>query len=505
MRNKRIIVPMVVGILLLGISFSAAWYVLYLQQQNTHNLNVNVASIRAAEELELVVREMRHELDRYLLTHNTGHLERALKKRQEATDWLDEVARHTTVEREKDLIVSMRLGLENYFAQLKTIVENPTDQAAHEVIENLEEQVLSEEVLIAAHQFLDLSESRLEESDQENQAMAKILSVVMILLGIFGALIGFGTARAISRSMFLLAIPIRDVAGKLDTVVGPLQVSASPSLQDLQKVLETVSSRVGTVVEQLHDRRKEVIRVEQLAVVGKLGAGLAHELRNPLMCMKTLVQSARRDKTRAVLGAEDLAVLDEEISRVDSLLQTFLDFAKPAKFEPKQVDLAEVIQPTLDLVASRAQLRSITIDRAIQKDAGRVMGDANQLRQVLLNLLINAFDAVSDGGEISVTLNSAPGPETMGAKEAGRQNFDSDRCWAKLVVVDNGCGLPDERERLYEPFFSTKELGIGLGLPISKRIIDEHGGHLIAEDCIGGGAVFTVLLPTISNGKTGND
>ena len=255
-------------------------------------------------------------------------------------------------------------------------------------------------------------------------------------------------------------------------------------------VLENVSNRVGAVVEQLQQRHHEVIRADQLVAVGQLAAGLAHEIRNPLMCMKTLVQSARRKNESASLNATDLAVLDEEITRVDSLLQMFLDFARPTPLQSKPVELAPIVQQTLDLVASRAKARQIKIECKMPDDPITVHGDAARLRQVLLNLLLNAFDAVPNDGHIVVEVQSQ-------SRRPGEGPFSNDSLdWVCLSVTDNGCGLPAaQRDRIFEPFFSTKDPGVGLGLAVSKRIIDAHEGQLTVEDLDRGGTVFKVTLP----------
>ena len=290
----------ITGLILLCLGFSGAWYVIKLQKQSSRLLDVNVASIRAAEELELIVREMRHELDRFLLTMDRDFLVHAVEKQKEVNEWLAKAQQLSASVEEKKFVADLESSLDGYFKQLHQLVDDPTTGISSETVDNIEEETLSHNVLVIAHKYLDFNERELEVSSQENKRMAENLAIVLVLLGVCGGIVGveagYGVARAVNRSVFMLSVPIRDVAGKLDTVVGPLEFSADPSLNDLQSVLETVSDRVGSVVEQLHQRHQEAVRADQLAAVGTLAAGLAHELRNPLMCMKTLVQSARRNK-----------------------------------------------------------------------------------------------------------------------------------------------------------------------------------------------------------------
>ncbi|WP_372896345.1 ATP-binding protein [Stieleria sp.] len=486
----------ITGCILLCLGISGAWYVIEIQKQNSRLLDINVASIRCAEELELIAREMRHELDRFLLTMDRNYLVRAAEKQDKANAWLSKARQLSATDQERAFVADLEHRLEKYFEQLHQLIDDPDRAISSEVVDQLEEKTLSEQILVAAHNYLKFNESELEQSNQENQRLAQKLAMVMVFLGICGAIAGleagYGVAQAINRTMFMLSVPIRDVAGKLETVVGPVEVSADPSLRDLQLVLETVSSRVGSVVEQLHQRHQEIVRADQLAAVGKLAAGLAHELRNPLMCMKTLVQSARRNPDSGSLNATDIAVLDEEITRVDSLLQTFLDFARPSEPQFCLVELSPIVHQTVDLVASRAETRNIRIDCQLPCASAQVRGDAMQLRQVLLNLLLNALDAVPTEGRITVTV------ERIGRDEVPHATPNRPTEWVCLSVADDGCGMPADqrdRDRMFEPFFSTKDPGLGLGLAISQRIIDAHEGQLLAEDRPEGGTVVKVILP----------
>jgi signal transduction histidine kinase len=493
LRNK-ITVPMAaIGLVLLAVGVSGAWYVLRLQRLNSAILDQNVASIRAAEEMEIVVREMRHELDRFLFTHDRERLVRALEMEQNVMAWLEQTQHLAVSEREKTLVAETQRGLEEFFIQLRSLDTDRLSADVTATVERLINDLLTKRVLANAREYLDWNEQELQSSNEQNKTMAERLALALLLLGTCGAIAGlvtgYGVALGVSRSILQLTVPIRDVAGKLDDVVGPIEVAANPNVEQLEVVLRGVSAKVGAVVEQLHARHREVIRADQLAAVGQLAAGLAHELRNPLMSMKVLVQSASRRGQTAMLEARDLQVLDEEISRLENLLQAFLDFARPAKLEKKEIDLADVARQTREFLIRRAARRSVSIH--CQFPAPIVVeADAAQLKQVILNLLLNALDAVPNGGSIWVEAHADQG------KLIDEASDGQNTARVCLRVADNGRGLPDfERNRIYEPFFSKKETGLGLGLAISQRIIHAHGGELIALDREGGGAVLEIWLP----------
>src|SRR5262249_30506373 len=143
----------------------------------------------------------------------------------------------------------------------------------------------------------------------------------------------------ISRSIVRLSVPVRDAAGKLNPFVGPITLSAHWGLDELEKALQNISGHIETVVQRLHDTEREGLRAEQLAKVGQMAAGIAHELRNPLMSMKILVQSASEANASGTLQGRDLVVLEEEITRLERSTQTFLDFARPPEPEKCLFDL----------------------------------------------------------------------------------------------------------------------------------------------------------------------
>ena len=214
-----------------------------------------------------------------------------------------------------------------------------------------------------------------------------------------------------------------------------------------------------------------------MAALGQLAAGLAHELRNPLTAIKTLIDAAKSQQGTATLEGRDLEVIEEEITRLNKTLQAFLDYARPPKLVKTNVDLNELAVKTEKLLVAQAQQRSIEIKLELAKGPIHFQADPEQLRQVFLNLMLNAFDAIGTHG--TVVLQTESGPQA-----------------AILRVKDTGPGVSEAlRMKLFEPFVSSKAAGTGLGLTICKRIIDEHGGTIAAENLPGGGACFTVTLP----------
>jgi signal transduction histidine kinase len=297
-----------------------------------------------------------------------------------------------------------------------------------------------------------------------------------------GLLLGYGVARGLRRSIHHLSIHVQDAATKLGQDLPPVEVSEQGDLQQLHGQMQGVVREIEQVVEKLQQREREVLRAEQLAAVGQLAAGVAHELRNPLTSIKMLVQASCEELEDRGVSAEDLLIIELEIRRMERCLQTFLDFARPPKLECRRVDLARPVERTLALIAGRARKQHVTVCFTPPEPALFVEADEEQLRQLLINLTLNALDVMPRGGTLEV---QAGGPRP--GEEKGQ---------LEVRVLDTGPGIsPELLPRLFQPFVSGKETGLGLGLVTSRRIAESHGGTLQARNRPEGGACFTLRLP----------
>lgn len=510
----RLIAPVVVvSILLMTVGTVAAYYVHRLQQETTDLLTRDVSGIRAAEELVITIRQIETHVDQFLLTGDRRHLTSIPSHRGEIDRWLGEADRLTTTSEEQSLLAQVRSGLDRFWEILKEQLAGQETEVADETTREAFARHFVEQILNASQEYLDAMEEEVETASEQNQSMPSRVALVLLLLGTCGAiaglLAGFGIARGISRSIAQLSVPIRDAAGKLNEVVGPITLSRAWDIESLEAVLQEMANEIGTVVARLEVSRREVLRGEQFAALGQMAAGLAHELRNPLTSMKILVQSATERGDAAGLRGRSLEVLLEEITRLEHSIQGFLNFAKPPEVEKRVFELTPVVEQILSLVATQACLKSIEISYELPDAPTIIEADIGHLRQVLLNLLINAMDATPEGGtiqarithdvETQATRTGEPASPAV-ASGVGNGGNGTGR-WLSIQVLDNGHGLPAELgDRIFEPFVSTKETGLGLGLSICKRIVEAHGGRITAANRPEGGAVFTVRLPFVGTG-----
>lgn len=239
-----------------------------------------------------------------------------------------------------------------------------------------------------------------------------------------------------------------------------------------------MEEKIQKTTADLSKTEAQLIRSEKLAALGQLAAGIAHEIRNPLTSINILIHSLASNLPSGDCRKEDLNVIEEEIHRINEIVDQFLRFAKPAPPHLQKEEIISILQETLQLLRPQMEKQKIVVQREFQP-LPLVLMDREQMKQVFLNLLLNAVQAMPNGGRL---LLKGHIPE-------------KDR-WIKLSIQDSGFGIPrEDMDRLFDPFFSTKEGGIGLGLSIAHRIIDQHQGKIEVESCPGKGTLFTVWLP----------
>jgi signal transduction histidine kinase len=249
--------------------------------------------------------------------------------------------------------------------------------------------------------------------------------------------------------------------------------------QELKTFSRQMEEKIQKTTADLRKTEAQLIRSEKLAALGQLAAGIAHEIRNPLTSINILIHSMTETLSSGDSSKEDLKVIEEEINRINEIVDQFLRFAKPAPPLLEKAEVVPIFEETLQLLRPQIERQRIAVKKEFQPFLPPILMDREQMKQVILNLLLNAVQAMPKGGHLKL-----------------KGKISEDDGWIKLSVQDSGVGIPDEDlDRLFDPFFSTKEGGIGLGLSIAHRIIDQHNGKIEVESGPGNGTLFTVSLP----------
>jgi signal transduction histidine kinase/putative methionine-R-sulfoxide reductase with GAF domain len=248
--------------------------------------------------------------------------------------------------------------------------------------------------------------------------------------------------------------------------------------QELKTFSQQMEEKIQKTTADLKKTEAQLIRSEKLAALGQLAAGIAHEIRNPLTSINILIHSMTENLPSGDSHKEDLKVIEEEIHRMNEILDQFLRFAKPATPLLEKADVSSIFEETLQLLRPHIEKQIIVVEKEFQP-LPIILMDREQMKQVFLNLLLNAIQAMPGGGHLTLR---------------GRNSEDGQ--WIHISIQDSGIGISSENiNKLFDPFFSTKEGGIGLGLSITHRIIDQHHGKIEVESAPGKGTLFTIWLP----------
>jgi two-component system NtrC family sensor kinase len=231
--------------------------------------------------------------------------------------------------------------------------------------------------------------------------------------------------------------------------------------------------------------RQQIGQSEKMASIGRLAAGVAHEINNPLTGVLTFAHLLKEEANLDEQGKQDVDLIINETTRAAQIVRGLLDFARERPAVKAPLDINEVIRRTLQLLGNQKAFQQIVIVEDLEDDLPKVNGDENQLQQVLLNLSLNACEAMPDGGTLLVSTVSQNGQ-------------------VLIKVTDTGCGIKREHmDQIFEPFFSTKPVGkgTGLGLSVTYGIIQQHSGDLDVESQEGKGTTFTIALPCTEDGS----
>ncbi len=297
----------------------------------------------------------------------------------------------------------------------------------------------------------------------------------LLILAISLALLSFLTARDWQSGMTQIEAGLRLISHDLKAKIN------SPAMPELVRISASINSLATNLDENLGRQKvleQSLMRNEKLAALGRVAAGIAHEVRNPLASIKLEIQLAERGKFEPEKIKITFRVLQEEVDRLDTLVKKLLDLSHPAKLGLTRFSMAELIEQRLFLISEQAAAQSVRIKFEKQSETMLVFADRDRLGQVFDNLFHNSLEAMPTSGALEIVLENHSG-------------------FCRVRISDTGHGLSEiEHEQLFEPFFTTKDSGTGLGLTISREIIEAHRGTIYLFDNQAAGASFIIELPT---------
>ena len=239
---------------------------------------------------------------------------------------------------------------------------------------------------------------------------------------------------------------------------------------------------------EIHRMQEEILRMDRLASLGEISSGIAHEIRNPLAAIKTTAQAMEDEVAIDDPQREFLTRIVKEIDRLDAMLRTFFSFAKPKKPQLTQCDIRDVIHEVLLLLNKDIKNNKMEVVEKYAQDLPLIHADFHQMQQVFLNLFLNSIIFISDKNEPKLFITA------WGKKTKGKKNDT-----LEISVTDTGVGIEDDlMVKIFDPFFTTRARGAGLGLAITYRIIQRHGGNISVKSKVGEGTTFIITFPAVT-------
>ncbi len=317
------------------------------------------------------------------------------------------------------------------------------------------------------------------------QRIITVAFLAMVMLATLASLVlFFFVTKLVLRPMGrIIAMSQKVIKGDLRARVG---IRPAGEMGDLCRTIDGMADAVAQREEQLKlATRQQIGQSEKLASIGRLAAGVAHEINNPLTGVLTFAYLLKEKENMDQQDRQDLDLIINETTRASDIVRGLLDFARERPAEKEIFNINDAIRRTIRLLGNQKAFQQINVVEDLAGDLPEIDGDVNQIQQVLLNLSLNACEAMPDGGTLLI------GTSTRNGR-------------VLVQVTDTGCGIKKEHlDQIYEPFFSTKPVGkgTGLGLSVSYGIIQQHGGNLEVESEEGKGTTFTISLPLAQEQK----
>lgn len=461
-------------------------YIYRLQDETNVLIKESIASARTARELKLTLYRVRAASLTYLFDKSPERIAILQEEQKEFVMLLEQTRSSVNTAEENNHLQQIQALFSNYQQTLTNALElhrqgrisQPNKLIVHasqDLINTIEEKT---DLFIISN---ELAQSNYEKTIQQNDDIIRKALFVMGTGGILmGLMLGWLIARLILKPIYKLVLKVRDAAG--GEVVEHIRMNSGKELEELDYHINRLITRINKANEDLRKNRMLLENASKLASVGKIAPAIAHEIRNPLTAIKMLIYSMKEDPTISKEAQSDLKIIINEISRVEGFLQNFLKYARPAKPNRRETNIIEVISETLQLMMPRIRQNNIQLKEQYHAGDFKIEIDPDMIRQIIMNLVLNALDAMPDKGNLIVSSNLAQDKKKGNTLE--------------ISISDTGSGIPPEiLESLFDPFVKGKEQGLGLGLSISQRIAELHFGWISARNNPAEGSTFVVHLP----------
>jgi len=478
LRGRVAILLIALVLITIGGGVITLWYTDTIGSLFNSAVNPNIILFESAEDLESTL-VMQKGLTSYYFQDNDPEWLRQLEFYQKLfEDKLKNAREQTRLAPALALLSKIETGyLKNKIdrQEVLRLFNNGEKKEGLKRLRNIRSHFL--EIHALCEEYKELHRAKIIEAQKEAQTKtdyiyrASFIAIqVAIMTGILLAYILFKQILGPLRRLTLDTIPLEN------------QKPISNEVRVLSHRVHSLIEDVDQTQSALARSQEHLVQAEKWAMTGKLAAGVAHSIRNPLTSVKIRLFSLNRTLKAPALK-EDIEVISQEIDHIESIVRSFLEFSRPPKLAMQNISPSDVVDMALRLLQHRLASDEVRIELARGTPLPVISADPDQLKEVLVNLLVNACEMMVHGGFIRI-------------EEKELEGGERDRKWVVISISDNGPGIPEAiQENIFQPFFSTKEEGTGLGLSIASRIVGDHGGKLTLRSKEGEGTTFIITLP----------
>jgi signal transduction histidine kinase len=479
LRNR--IYFLLTGILLITFSGGVVlvWYTYSMQDLLTAITEKNMASLQTAQALETALVSQKGFVSYYFLDSDPDWLRQLGEYRQIFKDRLEAAKQEVQSEIQREALNRIEEQYNRYIDIKDRVIadfkagERRTDTALlHESRDDFFK------ILDLCDRYKEINARNVRLSREKSAAQAEQLRALAFSAILIELLL---TAFLAYVLVIHILTPVRRLVIEAEREK-PGHGKNGDEINALSRSVRGLISDVDQTQSELQRSRETLQQAEKMALVGRLAAGMAHSIRNPFTSVKMRLFSLNRSLELNEEQEEDFDVISTEIRHIDTIVQNFLEFSRPPKLQMQFISPSNVVDSTIQLLGHRLHSYDVQLKIERPKPLPVVSADPEQLKEVLVNIIVNACEAIGKGGAITiqedVVRNAAMQPS------------------ACIRISDSGPGIPANIiEKILQPFFTTKEQGTGLGLSIAARIITEHGGRIGVSSTAGRGASFLISLP----------
>ena len=462
----------------LGGGLISMWHTYRMGHLFTSVIDTAVMGLQAAEELETALVRQKGLTTYYFLDGNPDWLSQLAQLNESFHTWLKKARNSAQKDKERSILNQIESEYLRYIFARDQVIElyqAGKREAGAQRHWDVRKQFFAIQAL--CDQYRAINQKEINDVWKKSRAQTRVVQgmtlVALPSVLALAILLAYILLNQILKPIRILSMEAADIE-----INSPLPREMTALSQRVHSLMENVDQTQS----ELQQSREHLLQTEKLAMVGKLAAGVAHTIRNPLTSVNMRLFSLERSLELSQTQQEDFEVISEEVRHIDTIVQNFLAFARPPKLKIQSISPSEVVDMALQLLRHRLESYGVQVELDRQHRLPKIEADPEQLKEVLINLLVNGCEAMGEGGLIVIR------EEEGVAEPLGRV--------VVIRVKDNGPGIPKSvRDKVFQPFFSTKEEGTGLGLSIAYRIVEEHGGWLSLKSKEGEGTTFTITLP----------